>query len=415
MKLSVVSTPVAHPYRETALFSLLLWVFWSSVVAAEGFLVPYLRLNGYSSYQAGLVMSAVFLLSIPGQPLWGHVCDRIGRHRPVFLGSILVGGAVMLLVPVVIRSFPAVLAVVMVFSFTANSMPGNLDGWIMARRAQVPGIEYGVARGMGSLGYALFAVILGSVFDRWGLHLIFPVFAVFALASALIAMVTPDSNGQGILPRREEKSTPARASSLLRLVRDNHRYRVFVVSALILFAAFRATYTFLPVLIMDLGGGSRHIGLAHSVAAATEIPVMFLAGRVLRRVRADRLILGSMIIFVLRMACYPLAQNPATIIALQALHGLSFGLFLAASVYYIDEIAPAGSKSLFQTLAPSMYFGVGSVAGSAIGGAVVEAFGLASLYWGAPLVMLAAALLFRIYTVRVEVREKLHRRSLPTA
>jgi MFS transporter, PPP family, 3-phenylpropionic acid transporter len=402
-----------HPYRETALFSLLLWVYWASVVTAEGFLVPYLRENGYSAYQAGLVMSAVFLLSIPGQPLWGHVCDRVGRHRPVFVGSMVIAGAVMLLVPVVINSLAAVLALVMVLSFTASSMPGNLDGWIMARRARIPGIEYGVARGMGSLGYAMFAVILGSVLDRWGLHLIFPVFTGFALTSAILAMITPDSGSRWNRLYRQRTAVPEGSPSLVHLIRHNHRYRAFVVSAVILFTAFRATYTFLPVLIMDLGGGNRHIGLAHSVAAATEIPVMFLAGWIIRRVRADRMILGSMIIFVVRMAFYPLARNPETIIALQALHGVSFGLFLAASVYYIDEIAPAGSKSLFQTLAPSMYFGLGSVTGSAVGGAVVEALGLSALFWGAPVMMFGAAILFRFYTVRVEYRENLHRRDSP--
>ncbi|SIQ53433.1 MFS_1 like family protein [Alkalispirochaeta americana] len=413
-----MALPVATAHKETALFSLLLWFFWAGIVSVEGFLLPYLTEQGFPPSQAGLVMSALFLCAIPGQPFWGHVCDRLGTHRPIFLGVILTGAAALLFIPLAIPRLPLVIGITMIYSVTVNSMPGNLDGWIMARRRLVPKIEYGMARAMGSFGFALWAILLGTLYDRWGLHLIFPVFGLFALLAAGVALFTPDSGSLGITPPwasspmdcgsaasgislRDSTSSAVPASSspssftqVVRLVWDHRPYRIFVLSSILLFTAFRATYTFLPLLIAEVGGGNRHIGWAHSVGAATEIPVMIMAGFLLRKIRPEKTILAAMIIMTIRMSFYAFVRSPGAIIALQGLHGLSFGLFLASSVYYIEDIAPAGSKSLFQALAPSMYFGLGSVLGSSLGGVVVDTLGLRVLFGLAPLGMAGAALIF---------------------
>ncbi|TVR74747.1 MAG: MFS transporter [Spirochaetaceae bacterium] len=413
-------------YRETALFSLLLWVFWAAIVSVEGFLVPWLLEEGYTSSQAGLVMSAIFLFAIVGQPAWGYACDRLDRHRSLFVLAMASGAGVLLIMPLVANRLLPVLGVAALYSLTINSMPGNLDGWIMARRSRQPGIEYGLVRAMGSAGFALFATVLGRVYDQWGLHLIFPVFAGFAATATVIALITPDSGGGRPTPLMsgdpgridptilEGEGDTARSGNIREtagLVWNNHRYRVFVLSAVLLFSAFRAAFTFMPMLMTEVGGGYRHLGWTHTIGAGTEIPVMILSGWFLRRIRAQKLILLAMVVFTVRMMIYPFITTPQQLILVQILHGPSFGLFLAASVHYIDSIAPAGSKSLFQALAPSIYFGAGSVAGSAIGGVVVDLLGVRMLYMMIPLQILAATLLFRADSLRLDRRDAGGRRD----
>lgn len=406
--------------RETAIFSMLLWVFWAAIVGIEGFLVPWLLERGYTSSQAGLVMSAVFLFAILGQPAWGYACDRFDRHRPLFIVAMVAGAGVVLIMPLAANRFALLLGVAALYSLTVNSMPGNLDGWVMARRIQQPGIEYGFVRAMGSAGWAIFATVLGRVYDRWGLDLIFPVFAAFAVMAAVIALFTPDSGGAptshlmtgdpaqvdpAALSGPDGSARPGSIRDVAILVWSNHRYRIFVLASIILFAAFRAAFTFFPLLMTHVGGGYRHIGWAHTIGAGSEIPVMILSGWFLRRLRAQKLIVLAMFIFTLRMGLYPFVTTPQQLILLQALHGPSFGLFLTASVHYIDAIAPKGSKSLFQALAPSLYFGVGSVVGSALGGVAVDLLGIRMLYAAVPVQIALAALLFRFITRRLDQEE----------
>jgi predicted MFS family arabinose efflux permease len=63
-------------------------------------------------------------------------------------------------------------------------------------------------------------------------------------------------------------------------------------------------------------------------------------------------------------------------------------------VHYIDRIAPAEFRSFFQALAPSVYFGLASLVGSAAGGVFVERFGLDMLYTVAPFVAAVGVVVF---------------------
>ena len=360
-------------------------------------------------------MSAIFVFAVFGQPLWGHLCDRIGKHKPVVAGALLSATGVALLLPLAVPWFPLVLLLALAYSAGANSMPGIIDGWIMARRAVVPGIEYGLARGMGSLGFAMAALGLGFLYQTFGLGTMFPAYALIAGGGAVVALATPDSGSPGNAPTGPEPLGVASSSaesdtadravqyslkdSVLAVV-SHHEYRNFAVTAVMLFIAFRAAMTFLPELVLDLGGVDSHIGAAHSVGAFSEIPIMLLAAVLIRRFKADRLVLVAMLVFTARMSIYAFLRSPEALILAQALHGPSFGLFIAASVHYIDEISPAGHKSLFQALAPSMYFGAGSVIGSAIAGQIVEHLDLNALYLVVPIVAAVATLLFSISGVR---------------
>jgi MFS family permease len=68
------------------------------------------------------------------------------------------------------------------------------------------------------------------------------------------------------------------------------------------------------------------------------------------------------------------------VIAIQAIQGLSFGLFLPAMVHILDRLAPARRGALAQTAGSIATLGLGSVAGSAIGGVIVEKLGIRAMY-----------------------------------
>jgi len=239
--------------RETFRFGLLQFLYYASIVSFEGFLVPWLRRQGYSPARTGLVMSAIFVFAVFGQPLWGHLCDRIGKHKPVVAGSLLFAAGVALLLPLSVQWFPVILLLALAYSASANSMPGNIDGWIMARRAVVPRIEYGVARGMGSLGFAVAALGLGFLYQRFGLGTMFPAYALIAVAAATVALATPDSASaahaipgtEAAVSRPLVQHTPHSLKDAALAVVTHREYRVFAASAVLLFIAFRAAMTFL--------------------------------------------------------------------------------------------------------------------------------------------------------------------------
>ncbi|MFW6223791.1 MAG: MFS transporter [Spirochaetota bacterium] len=386
---------------QTARFAILQFLFWSSIVCFEAFLVPYLRSVGYAPGQIGTVMAAVFALALVGQPVLGSITDRIGSPRYLVAAVLIIAAAGVNLIPLVRFSLFAILGLALLYSVTANSLPAVLDAWIMSRRDTLAPPDYGIARGFGSLGFATAAVVIGFLTDRYGLQLLFPAYLILVLAAAGTALFMPrpprpERPASGVKQTAvewapEELGLPAPAPEVrtppvrgfingLRAVLRNRSYLLLLGSAMVAFTGLRAGITFIPLLIEEVGGTVSDVGLAHSIGAVSEVPLFFLSTLILRRYRGLPLLGAILVLFALRLYAYTLVGSASGVLALQLTHGLTFGLFLAAAVDYIHRIAPPEHRGFFQALAPSVYFGIGSIVGSWLGGIIIEATSVVLLY-----------------------------------
>lgn len=383
-------------------FAGLEFFFWSSVVALEAFLVPYLTTIGLGSSAAGIVMSSIFLGGIVSAPLWGAFCDAGSRHRFVMLLSFAVGAVAVLLIPVAGARLLPVFVLGLAYSATANAMPGILDSWIMHTRRSDKGVQYGLARGFGSAGFALGGLALGRLIDATSLGIMFPYYTVVVGLAAIMALRisrshTPppgpeavetrvagdaedDAPVHAVADRPVVSQTPHISGGAVKAMLTSVPYMVFLAMSLLIFIQLRAAITFLPLLIYEAGGSSTMVGLAQMVGAGGEIPFMFASVLLLKWFRPRALLLFSMAMFILRIGLLGWIHSPEGLVAAQALHGLSFGVFLPVSIHYIDRIAPRRYATVFQTTATSVHFGIGSVIGSSLSGIIVSAIGLRAMY-----------------------------------
>lgn len=385
----------------TLRFSIMQYFFWGSVVTVEIFFVPFLLDQGYSSAQAGYAMSLAFALSIVAAPMWGFLCDHLGQHRRPVTVALTVSALAMSLVPTVHGSYVMILLLVAVFSATANSMPAVLDGWIIRQQNENPAVQYGIARGMGSLGFASMSMILGVVVDRFGTTIVFYIY-VGIVAVVLITIQTIQPHRNSTVSSSHSKPDSPRLS-LFSALRESKEFLWFVLSATMIIATLRASMTFLPLLVYSVGGTNAHLGISQAVSAVSELPFIFGAAWLVKRHAPRYILLIAMIVFIARVGAFQFVQTPTHVILVQALHGASFGTFIASSVYFVDRVAPAHMKTLFQATAPALYFGVGSVMGSSIGGNIVEFFGLRMLYRLVAFPVIFATALFAWTVVRPAV------------
>lgn len=358
-------------------------------------MVPYLVSMGFGSAQAGLIMSSIFLANIVTAPLWGSYSDATDRHRSAVTAALLLALTAISLIPLAAPLFLPVFGIGVIYSSTSNSMPALIDSWIMRRRRERPGIEYGIARGFGSAGFAIGGVVIGRLSDIYDPSIMFPVYAVVVLMTLFMIRRVPQQTKRRSVEASQTEATGIVAAG--RAVLASTPYLVFVFVSLIIFIQLRAAVTFLPLLLYEVGGTNIHVGLSQTVGASSEIPAMFAAAFLLRRFRPRALLLAGMAVFILRIGLMGWLHTPELLVASQALHGISFGIFLPVSIHYIDRIAPVRFASVFQTLAPSIYFGIGSVIGSSLGGVLVERIGLRPTFrlFGAPVAVAVAT--FAVY------------------
>lgn len=383
-----------------------MFFFWASVIMMEGFLVAYLTGIGYGERQIGLVMASLFFPSVVTTPLWGYLADRTSRHRAIIIGCLVVSIAAVQGIWASGRIIGLAITFGFLYSLTLMSMPGLVDSWVMSLRRRGFTISYEIARAFGSLGYSACGAILGFVLERLGLNLVFPIYAAVMVITVVLVVTMRD---QGLTHHRLASDTSAepetsstgsnRLESPVTAVLTNRRYLILVVSAFLAFVGMRASMTFLPLRIFELGGNTAHVGLAQSVFAGSEIPFMFLSVLALRRFKPRIVLSGALFFYVIRLVVVRFMPTAPLLVAVQLLQGPSTGFMLPAAVHYIDRIAPPPHRTLFQTLAPAIYFGLASVVGSAVGGVLVDSRGLDALYTAAPVVAASGAILFAVALV----------------
>ena len=384
--------------RDNLSFALLQWCFWSAFGLIFGFLVAYLEWAGYSNFQTGTVMALVALVGIVGQPVWGYAADRVGSTRLVM--RIAMVGAAISSVGLLLygdKAFIAVLLFSLLGAFTLQPLPPLIDSWTVRTNSARGGVNYGVTRAMGSIGFSVTVAVVGNLMDSWGMNVMFYgnliMMGVTFLVMSLIWEVkvgnadarsapapTTDEDGEPVAAVAgrttgtgdpDGTTGPGRQPNPIELVR-NPDIVAFLVIAMLIFTAFRAAQIYLPMLVTARGGSNSHLGMALSVMAISEVPMLALSSLLLKRFEDVTVLLWSFIFFTLRIVLHLVVTSPWGVVVIQAAQGISFALFLPASVHFMHRVAPEGLKTTAQALAAASSFGVGSVVASFLGSVVIE-------------------------------------------
>ncbi|MFA6736852.1 MAG: MFS transporter [Saccharofermentanales bacterium] len=359
-------------------FGGLQWFYWTTYCTFFPFIVPYLKSIGYDEIRIGVLMSLIAVACILGQPFWGSMIDRNISAGKVLVFSFLVSGATALLFPHVTGFFVLLIMIVLIVSFTENSMQSIIDSWAMNNIPSKPWLDYGLTRGMGSLGYAITAVIFGILLDRFGYGLMF--YAHFALSFVTIGFCLFISRNNKLTESKPDHVRQSISIPFLSIGRSP-RFIWFLISSTIIYIGFLGTATFLPLLLADKGGDNKALGLALFILAASEFPVLFASKKLLERYKDTTLIMVSMAFFVLRIFLHAVIPTAEGLIIIQATQALSFGLFLPSAVHYVKRLAPVGMSATFITIASSCYFGIGGILGNFLGGLLIDLAGIRSMLW----------------------------------
>jgi predicted MFS family arabinose efflux permease len=81
-----------------------------------------------------------------------------------------------------------------------------------------------------------------------------------------------------------------------------------------------------------------------------------------------------------RWLLFSFTDVPFWALVIQLLHGPSYASFIVASVSYIAERTPQGLNTTAMAIFNTVTFGLGSMAGSLLGGYLLDQVGMASLF-----------------------------------
>jgi PPP family 3-phenylpropionic acid transporter len=355
--------------------------YWISFVPLGGFAVVLLQSKSFTDSEIGILLAMQSIASIVAQPL---ISAFAGRHPDTPLKKII---SIMLLLGAAAASIfyflphlflPAVL-IFAAIGMTHYSAPAFLNAMAMQLTNAGIKMNYGAARGIGSISFALIGVALGKLVDISGTNIILPFFVIVLLiTSVLVTKIYAP-------PPREKQTVDVDApaempqTNLLEFLRKNKQYTGFCIASAFLFACHSCINSFLPNITGPLGGTITDQGIIRGISAAFELPIMFFYSFIASRISSHKLLIFSALSFFLKSLTTMIAPSMSILFLIQAFQLPAFGLYTPAAVHFSDKSVLDVDRVRAQAISMAVGVGLGNVIGNLGGGFVLDKLGLHSM------------------------------------
>lgn len=326
---------------------LVLW--YVSAVGALG-AIPYLSAvladKGVSDQNIALYMAWLPLASLFAAPAWSWIADRRGSAHALLTVTTI--GTTLGLALLAASVHPWLLGIGLALYAVARAPQTPIVDALALRSLGNGGRGYGRVRLWGSVAFLVVAYAAGWVRTVWGVGPVV-IGAVLLIGTIVSSRLLPHTTERVPKPKLAELvAVFARGTSALLTV------------ACILHGLSLAFYNnFMARHIETIGLPSSVMGTVVVVGVGTEVAVMAVSPWLLDRVRPSRLLLFAFLASVPRWLGTAHVTDATALIALQSLHGLSFGLFWVAAVpAFARHSSPSVARSA-QAVLTATAFGVG--------------------------------------------------------
>ena len=367
--------------KNILLFSLFFLLFFAGI----GLIMPFLSLQfkavGYNGVQISLLNMLSALAVILTAPQYGLIFDRSKDKRLILLISLTIATVTLFLIPY-LRAFGAMLViytinrVIVSSSITASE---NLSYQVSADKNGEEKAGFGSLRMWGSLGFALTALLGGMIFQNFGLLHNSRIFLGLMAATFVVLLLMPESIF------RERRSTESGETALstrgvIKLIAKDQYLLLTVVALALTDPLFDGVRSFEPIFMEELGLPVSVIGLAATLSALLEVPMMLGADRLIERIGVQNLVIAILSFDLTRRLLVWIFPSGWVVFALNIMTAISFTLRLITTVHLINLRIPKQYTTTALTFVFNTLNGIMYILSNAISGVIYDAFGARQIY-----------------------------------
>jgi PPP family 3-phenylpropionic acid transporter len=364
-------------------------------MAAFGYFNIYFQDAGLDSFQIGLVNAIPRIFALLLMPFWGFLTDYFHENKKVLFIT-LTGTLLTVIFFPQTTSFKILMLLMFFYTLFQNPIIPLSDSLLLDYLGDNSN-RYGKFRLWGSAGYMLSVSVMGYFLEATSSANLFYVYAVILILSMFLLKFLPKSE------REIEVLNPGDFKKIFK----KRRLLYFLFFVFILQTAMNANYSYFPLYIVAHGGGEFLIGVALTVSSASEILAFFFSDRIIKGNKFSSIIVIISIGFIIRWLLLSFFPFTPIILFSQLLHSITFGLFFAVGVDYVDKISGEKFRATGQNLYAGVFMGLSAISGSLIGGKIYQLSGGESMYFFWALVSAAAGIIYSLYIFKKEKELKL--------
>lgn len=342
------------PYVQLSGFYLFYFATLGAVLPYWGL---YLRENGYSATQIGIVFAALMGTKVIAPYVWGWLADHHGKRIYIIRSAAVLTLLAFMMVPFA-DSFIIMALLMTAYGFFWNAALPQVEV-LTFNHLGANESHYGRIRLWGSVGFILSVIALGWVLEVHGLSLL-PLWIMASLSGVVVMTV--------LLRERAQTEVVHHSGGLWQTVR-RPEVLCLLLACLLVQLSHGPYYTFFSIYLEDHGYARGHIGLLWSLGVIAEIGVFLAMPWLSRRLGMRKLFMLALVVTILRwLLLAEFVNSIVAIVIVQLMHMMTFGLYHAVAVNLIHRMFKGRLQGRGQALYSSMSFGIGGGLGSLISG-----------------------------------------------
>lgn len=368
--------------------------YYGAVFGAGGILLPFwpgwLAAQSLSPQEISALLAVAMIARILATPLIARLADTTGERKRLVVVLTAASLGCWAIFPLASGFWMLLVVSVLAQGASSASMPLVEDMTLGAvRRTQgARGLQYGRIRLVGSITFLL-AAFLGGLWLTGraadGVLALMIAGAVWVFASALLL---PD------LRPTERLSIDLVGG--LRTVLTQPGFAPLFVAAGLIQASHMVYYGFGTLQWRAAGLSEGFIGFLWAEGVIAEVVLFWYAAQLMRRIHPARMILLGAGLGTVRWLGTGLSSDPAVLLVMQALHGLSFGATHIGALHFLRERAPAGLTATAQGLYSALAMGTFGGLTMLSAGPLVAALGVGAYHVMAAMCVAGALVSFRL-------------------
>ncbi len=409
-------------------YALIQAAFWMGYMSIRAYTTQYLADRGLSYTLIGVLYAVASIGSVLLQTGLSGMIDgqskiRLRTVTMILVGLVLVLGGWLLLFQIIGLNRPVMVAalytLMLIILYGLQSFITSLCYEFINHGIPV---NFGLARGVGSITCAVINVIVGNLVVRYGSGCIFYPLMGFFLC-LVILILTFQVRGVHIHSHKpigfhlktgdttHSKKTHAKhQGGTLDFLRRNPIYSLFLVGCFLSMTAYQCINSYMINIAEGVGGSSRTVGYVLAIAAAVELPAMVCFNWFRKKLSATILLRIAGFFFIMK-ALFMLLARTETMMYMAALTQMfSFGIFLPASTYFANEAVPPEDRVKAQAMISSATVGLAMTVGSLFGGTLIDNFGVRAFLIVCVAFAAAGFAVILISTGRYDQSKKMKRR-----
>lgn len=379
------------------IFIALSYFFFYSLLALEFTYVPsYLtEILNFKGQDMSILFAGIPIVGILAQFVWGELADRCKKTGRIL--RIITCCAFIFSIPLMFYSSKTLIYIIFwLVSFFLTSVSALLDTMIFTRWDMK---TYGKIRLWGSAGYGIAALIFSYLLlyqDKFLNSII-----LLLIGIAFLLFVCTLFIGEEARIKTQNKETNFKFVSLFK----NSYFLLLVIFGVVHYISNGPYNMIFDIYRKDMNLPVYCTGWAISIGIISECLFIAYGSFFVKRLTAHFCLILCAVLTGIRwfIMSYPL--NATVFISLQAIHGITFGLFFIASVACLINIVPESMRATGQTMFSCIVFSFGGCLGNYMAGYLLDCAGRGFLAFRCCAVISIIAVIMSFF-IKEKIEEK---------